>query len=157
MEIDPGLLFLDKEIANRRLEQVQKQLMYALADLENVRKREDAEIEARVLSLEAKAFLPVISAVDDLQRVWQQTSDQNLKEGLRMILDEFRSAFKEAGIEEIPAVGSKFDPMIHEAVGEEETDLPAGTVAVELRKGYTLKGKVLRPSIVKISKSRQVQ
>ncbi len=155
MEIDPGLLLLDREIANKRLEQVQKQLMYALADLENLRRREDAEIEARVLSLEAKAFLPVISAVDDLQRVWQQTSDQNLKEGLKMILDEFRAAFREAGIEEIPGVGSKFDPMIHEAVGEEATDLPAGTVAVELRKGYTLKGKVLRPSIVKISKSRQ--
>ncbi|WP_449461953.1 nucleotide exchange factor GrpE [Tardisphaera miroshnichenkoae] len=155
MEIDPGLLLLEKEIADRRLEQVQKQLIYALADLENLRRREGAEIEARVLSLEAKAFLPVISAVDDLQRVWQQTTDQNLKEGLRMILDEFREAFREAGIEEIPGVGSKFDPMIHEAVGEEETDLPAGTVAAELRKGYTLKGKVLRPSIVKVSKSKQ--
>jgi molecular chaperone GrpE len=156
LELDPGLLILDREIVSQKLQQTEKHLLYALADLENLRRREENEIEARVLSLEAKAFLPIISALDDLERVWHQISDQNVKEGLKMVIDEFRVALKQAGIEEIPAVGSKFDPMFHEAIGEEVADLPAGTVAVELRKGYTLKGKVLRPSIVKISKSKRI-
>lgn len=151
-EQDVGLLALTSKVLEEKLKEAKSQLMYALADLDNLRRRQEIEIESKALAMEAKAFLPLLTAVDDLQRVWQQVSDQNLKEGLGMVLEEFRSALKQAGVEEIPGVGSKFDPMLHEAIGEEASELPPGTVAVELRKGYTIRGHVLRPSIVKVSK-----
>ena len=154
LDTDPGLLAIENAILSQKLDETQKRLFYVLADLENLRKREEAEAENRALALEAKAFLPLLTAVDDLERVWEQAPQGAFKDGLKMVLDEFKAALKKAEVEEVPGVGSPFDPMLHEAVGDEEADLPPSTVAVELRKGYTLRGKLLRPSIVKVSKPR---
>jgi len=154
MDLDPGLLKLENVVLEKKLRETETKLYYVLADLENVRKREDLEIENRALAAEATAFLPILAAVDDLEKVLQQAPEGVFKQGLSMVVSEFRDALRQAGVEEVPGVGSLFDPMLHEAVGEEEANLPPSTIAVELRKGYTLRGRLIRPAIVKVSRPR---
>jgi molecular chaperone GrpE len=69
-------------------------------------------------------------------------------------LQQFEDALRAQGLEEIEAVGSPFDPSRHEAIGIEESDQhPEDTVMAEVRRGYRLGERVLRPSLVKVSRS----
>jgi len=76
-----------------------------------------------------------------------------LIKGVELTLNEFRSILEEEGLTSIKALGEKFNPNFHEAIGHiEVSDPPEGIVVEELRKGYMFKGKVIRPSMVKVSK-----
>ncbi len=80
-------------------------------------------------------------------------SSQSLKEGINMVLQQFRTVLKEAGMEEIEAQGKPFDPNLHEAVSELETDeVQEGHVAHQIRKGYRLRDRLVRPSSVIVAK-----
>jgi molecular chaperone GrpE len=70
-----------------------------------------------------------------------------------MILSQLRNTLTEAGLEEIDATGKAFDPNFHEAVSQQETnDLPEGQVVQQLRKGYRLRDRLLRPATVIVAK-----
>ena len=70
-----------------------------------------------------------------------------------MVLQQFKSALLEAGLEEVDAVGKPFDPNLHEAVSEQETsEVPEGHVAQQLRKGYKYRERLLRPATVVVAK-----
>jgi molecular chaperone GrpE len=77
-----------------------------------------------------------------------------LLEGLEMIRKKMYNTFESEGLIEIQALGKPFDPKLHEAALKVDTDeYPDGTVIEEIRKGFILKGKVIRPSMVKIAAS----
>ncbi|MCK5491423.1 MAG: nucleotide exchange factor GrpE, partial [Candidatus Pacebacteria bacterium] len=77
--------------------------------------------------------------------------------GMVCIKSQFDNFLKEAGVEEIKAIGEKFDPNLFESVGEEESGEEEGTVIVEIQKGYNMAGKVIRPAKVKIAKGKEIK
>ncbi|MEK7086990.1 MAG: nucleotide exchange factor GrpE [Patescibacteria group bacterium] len=81
--------------------------------------------------------------------------DEATQKGIFLIRNQLEDLLKKHGLEKIAvASGDNFDPVRHEAVAEIESDKPAGIIHEEVKKGYTLNGKVLRPARVKISKGQ---
>ena len=77
----------------------------------------------------------------------------SLQSGVAMIQQQLKSALAEAGMEEIDATGKPFDPNFHEAISQQEsTEVPEGNVLQQLRKGYKLKDRLLRPATVVVAK-----
>jgi molecular chaperone GrpE len=131
-------------------------LLYVQADFENYRKRLNQEVESRVDAGKARLIQNLLSIVDELElalRAARNTENASaVAEGLEIVLKKFRDLLAAEGLSKIEAVGKKFDPSLHEAVeripceGKEE-----GTILEEVREGYTMKGRLVRPSIVKIA------
>jgi len=97
------------------------------------------------------SLLPVL---DNLERALAVKHDdvEKVYEGVEMIIRQIRDILTAEGLEAIPSVGEQFNPEIHEAVMREEgSEYPENTVVEELRKGYTLKGKVIRAAMVKVA------
>jgi molecular chaperone GrpE len=142
---------LEKEI-----DEWKNRALRAQADLENVRRRAKAEKEEdakyRVQPL-AEELLPVM---DNFERAMQTQPDnesaQSFIDGMAMVYNQFRSALEQQGVEEIPAQGEYFDPTIHQAVMQaDEEGFESNQIVEEMQKGYRLKDRVLRPSMVKVN------
>ncbi len=126
------------------------------ADMENLRKETESKISevrrfAEVGLIEE--ILPILDSLSlALKHVPDDLKDNNWVKGVLGIKGQFEALLKNYGLEEIDALGKSFDPALHEAVAEEESDKDDGVVIEELQKGYLLKGKVIRPSKVKVAK-----
>ncbi|MDG6966423.1 MAG: nucleotide exchange factor GrpE [Nitrososphaerota archaeon] len=143
---------LDEE--RRRNDELLTNLRYLQADFENYRKRVDREIreleEFSTLGLVRK-LVPVLDDLELAVASATKAADQGIVEGVKMVQKNLGSALASEGLEEIRAVGKPFDPSAHEAVDKVQgKDNPEDMVVEEMRKGYTFKGKVLRPSAVKV-------
>jgi molecular chaperone GrpE len=78
---------------------------------------------------------------------------QSLQAGVGMICQQFKNVLAEAGLEELDALGKPFDPNLHEALSQQERlDVPEGQVVQQLRKGYKLRDRLLRPASVVVAK-----
>ena len=134
------------------------QLKYARADLENLQKHMQSRIDegvAREKERMIMQLLPVAEEVDLALEEAKKTRDPTLLEGMEMVTRKLWKAFSCEGLCPIEAVGKPFDPHMHEAVQKVGTgDYPDGTVVQEVRRGYLLNGKVLRPSLVKVAVHR---
>jgi len=146
-----------------KLEQEQKKLssyeikiQYLLADFENLKKRTELDVQNRVNAITDSIILKFLSIYDDFVRAREALSKQKANtEGLDGILKNMNSFLSELGVKPIDALGEIFDPKLHEAISvKESSDLDDDTITVELRKGYILKDRVIRPSLVEISKKR---
>lgn len=94
-------------------------------------------------------FLPVL---DNIERALNaQGQEESLRQGVEMITKQFIQVLCGLGVEEITAQDQAFDPNVHNAVMQEECDAQSGTVTCVLQKGYTMSGKVLRHSMVKVA------
>jgi molecular chaperone GrpE len=132
-------------------------LRYMMADFDNYRKQMEKQFYSKVEASKAEILLKFLSIRDDylraLEMVKQNKSDMVIIEGLQGILKNFDNLLSSEGVIEIESVGTPFDPNIHDAINFTYSDnLPENTVTKEIRKGYMLNNKVLRPSIVEISK-----
>ncbi len=126
------------------------------ADYENARKRLEREKEEFIRFAQYNVLKDLLSVVDDFERARSaavETQDiESLVKGLDMIGKDLQSLLKRYGVEEIDAHGRKFDPELHEAMLQEETeDAEPFTVLEVLQKGYKMHDKVLRPVRVKVS------
>ena len=132
--------------------------LHLLADAENARKRlhkERAEISQYALSSLLLDFLDPIDHMKNALKFTENASDEvrNWALGFEMILNQFNDVLAQNGVAPIEAIGKEFDPHLHDAVEMVETEETApGTVVAESLKGYTLRGKTLRPSKVKVAK-----
>lgn len=131
-------------------------LLYLQADFENYRKRLDQEVESRVYAGKARLVQNLLAIVDELElalKAAKNTEDPSaVAEGLEIVLKKFRNILAAEGLSKIDAIGKKFDPALHEAVGRVPCDdKEEGTVLEEVREGFTMKGRLVRPSIVKIA------
>lgn len=129
----------------------------ALADLQNFRRRGEEERDRLKLYANEKLIKEILPVLDDLDlavnAAKQSESYEQLIGGVDAILRKFRETLAKQGVEPIDAVGQKFDPDVHEAVMVDEgSDEPDETVTAELRKGYTLHKRVIRPAMVKVAK-----
>jgi len=136
-----------------------ERLLRASADLDNYKKRAAREKqEAARYANEAmlKKLIPVLDSLDMALASAQaapQQAVQSLQTGINMIHQQLKNALKDSGLEEVNALGQPFDPKLHEAVSQQETkDAPEGHVVQQLRKGYRLGERLLRPAAVTVAK-----
>lgn len=132
----------------------------AAADLENFKKRAARErIEAAQFANAAllQKLLPILDNFEMAQAAAQNAEGEKLaalQAGVAMIQQQLKSVLLETGLEEIDAAGKLFDPAMHEAVSQQETaGVPEGHVAQQIRKGYKLRERLLRPAAVIVAKS----
>ena len=140
-------------------EQLKDQLLRLQADFENARKRwrkEQAEVQERANTDLLRELLEI---TDDFQRALSAPREgptETVLKGVEMIARRMESFLKGYGIQPIEAEGKSFDPALHEAVAHEASEsVPEGTVLSELRRGYTMNGRVLRTAVVKISSKKE--
>jgi molecular chaperone GrpE len=132
-------------------------LKYMMADFDNYRKQMEKQTISKIESSKAELLLKFLNVRDDYLRALeiakQSKSEAVVIEGLEAILKNLDSLLKSEGILEIETVGTPFDPNVHDAISFSYSDVvDENTVTNEIRKGYMLNNKVLRPSLVEISK-----
>lgn len=135
------------------LQEKKDRLLRLQADFDNFRRRsakEREEISAVVTQNFCKDMLPLL---DNFERAMAaETKDvEAFQKGVEMIFTQFQEVLKKNGLEQIETVGQKFDPNFHQAVMRvEDPEKEDDTVAQELQKGYMVKGRVIRPSMVQV-------
>jgi molecular chaperone GrpE len=128
------------------------------ADFDNFRKRAAREREDVRRATYESLLSRLIPVLDNFEMALAaaeqpQASVETIRAGVLMIHQQLRSAFMDAGLEELNAQGQPFDPSLHEAVSQQESvEVPEGTVLHQLRKGYRLRDRLLRPASVIVAK-----
>lgn len=143
---------LDQE--KKRYEDLVSRMKYLQADFENYRKRTEREMqeveERSVQGLVSR----LLSVLDELELASANASKPGqgkaVAEGIKMVYKNLSSVMKTAGVKKIEAIGTPFDPRFHEAVEKVEGSGDKDRVVGEVRAGYTFRGQVLRPSMVKV-------
>lgn len=144
------------EEVGSQLREEQDRYLRLAAEFDNFKKRarhERREEKKYAVAEVAQLLLPVL---DDAQRAMEHVpegTDATWLRGIELTLQKLRDALASVGVRPIQAVGERFDPKVHEAIGSEEsTEHPEGTVVADLRRGYRLHDRVLRPSLVKLAR-----
>jgi molecular chaperone GrpE len=144
------------EAEKKRSEEYLTRLKYLQADFENLKKRFDRQMtEAKNYGTE-RLVLELLDVVDELELALKtaQSADSAklLIDGVQMTLKKFRKVLEQEGVSTIACEGKIFDPSRHNAIATiERDDVDGCVVAEEVRKGYIMKDKVIRPSIVKVA------
>jgi molecular chaperone GrpE len=144
-----------QELASQ-LEESQARYLRLAADFENYKKRarqEQLDTVQYAAAALAERLLPVL---DDARRALEHApegSDEGWLRGVRLTFQHLEEALASVGVQPIETVGRPFDPKLDEAIGSEESDEhPDDTVLTELRRGYRMHDRVLRPALVKVSR-----
>ena len=134
-------------------------LKYSLADFDNFRKNIERQNSLKVLSIKADLFSAIINIREDFIRALDLMKhnkvDDGVFEGLKNILKTIDSFMEKEGIKEIESLRKVFDPNVHEIIGfsyHDNDNIEENIVTKEIRKGYLLNDRVLRPSLVEVSK-----
>ncbi|MBA3285950.1 MAG: nucleotide exchange factor GrpE [Nitrosopumilus sp.] len=135
-------------------------LKYGMADFDNFRKNVEKQNSLKILSIKADVLSVVVNIQEDFMRaidtIKQKKIDNAIIEGLESILKNINIFLEKEGIKEIDSLNNSFDPNLHEVVGFSYSDDSDGAheniVTKEIRKGYLLNDRVLRPSLVEVSK-----
>ncbi len=159
-DIDP-LTKLQAEIETAKTEASNNWDLYLRerADLENARKRHQRDKEDALRFANDRLLKEMIPVLDNLERAVdhaEQGSDNNqgLLEGVNMTINQFRKALEDFGAKPIKAIGTDFDPNLHQAMGHVESeDQAPNTIVSEFQKGYLLHDRLLRPSLVMVAKA----
>ncbi len=124
-----------------------------MADFQNYKRRTEKEKSDIYAYANEKLILGLLEVIDNFERaVLSETADEKYAEGMEMIFKQLKGVLEKSGLEEIKALGEGFDPNFHNAVMTEDNDqFESGSVTEVLQKGYTLNGKVIRPSMVKVN------
>jgi molecular chaperone GrpE len=125
------------------------------ADMENFRKRQERMSADRIRRDKSDLLHKVLEVMDNLDRAmhFEETMDrESLHQGLRMVQWQLNELLRSEGLTAVPTVGEPFDPRVHEAIEQiQSEEHPEGTVVEEVRKGYMLGDEMLRPARVKVS------
>jgi molecular chaperone GrpE len=136
------------------------QLLRVSADFDNYKKRAARERQDAIKFANESLLEKLVPVLDNFEMALQAANDPKgggtidaLKTGVNMICSQLRSVTNEAGLEEIDAAGKAFDPNWHEAVSQQETsEVPEGHVLQQLRKGYKLRDRLIRPATVIVAR-----
>lgn len=154
-----GASAAELERLQAELEALKDRHMRLQADFENHRRRTLKEREENARYGHENLVKDLLATVDNLDRAIDHARQseggdfQSMLQGVELVRRELLGALAKHGVEPIEAEGQPFDPNLHEAMAQEESDeVPAGTVVRELQKGYTLRDRLLRPARVMVSK-----
>lgn len=147
------------EAAQAEAAKFKDQALRALADLDNLRKRNARELEAARKTAKddlIRELLPVFdNVIRGIQSAEHATDVKSLAEGLTMILRQFEGTLEKNGIHKVPSVGTVFDPQVHEAIQQIETDDHApGTIVDEVQGGYVHGDRLVRAAMVVVAKPK---
>lgn len=165
---DSGVLPVEVEAPANELEKKVEQLekekkdnwdryLRAAADVENLRKRQKREIEDAKLDTKSKVLKEMLPVVDNLERAIEhavQAGTNPIVEGVQLVLRQFMTAFERLDIVPVDAMNQPFDPNLHEAISQQESDAAPGTVVQVLQRGYKSGDRLLRPALVVVAKAR---
>lgn len=142
------------DLSRKEREELFRKLQYLQADFENFRKRSARETETVLRFAHEALVARLLPVLDDFDATLAHVGDDASK-GVRMVRDNLLKALQEAGLQEIPASGEKFDPYVHECLQQvPDEDLEDGTVKEVVRKGYRFREHVLRPAQVIVVQNR---
>lgn len=149
-------LLEELEEAKRREAEYLDGWQRARAELANARKRFQREQEQAYANAKADVLVRVLPIVDDFERAFVTLPEEMEEEawlgGVRLIWRKLQALLEQEGVSAIEAAGQEFDPHLHQAVTHEPSEtVPEGQVIDEMQKGYQMGGRVLRPSIVRVS------
>jgi len=130
------------------------------ADLDNYRKRATREREDAIRYANSSLLERLLPVLDNfelgLDAAKQTAGADSILQGLSMVQKQLQDFLKDSGVESIEAVGTPFDPNLHEAIGQEASaEVAEGTVLRQLRRGYKLRDRLLRPATVMVSKGAE--
>jgi molecular chaperone GrpE len=138
----------------RLLEEYNDRYKRLQADFDNFRRRTRQEKEELSNIVTQNIVLELLPVIDNFERALCSTSSQDadkILSGVEMIYRQLIQVLEKNGMKAVEAVGQAFDPQQHEAVMRvEDVEQPDGRIVEELQKGYAVKGKVIRPSMVKV-------
>ena len=139
------------------LEEARDEYLRLYAEFENFKKRANKDKDDLARYANENIIMELLPSVDNLEIALKHADDEVTNEafleGVQMTLRELYRIFEKFGVKPIKAEGEAFDPEFHHAVAHLEVDdMEEGMVVVELRKGFTLHGKILRASMVSVSK-----
>lgn len=148
---------LDPEKLTADLAELNQRFLRTAADFENYKRRTAQEKDDLLKYSNARLMGELLPVLDNFQLALRTPGEsqeaQNVIKGVEMIYRQMVQALEQAGMTKIEAVGQPFNPNLHEAIMQVEDDtVPEDTVVEELRAGYMLKERVIRPSMVKVSK-----
>jgi molecular chaperone GrpE len=130
----------------------------AAADLENTRKRNKREADDAKFETKTKVLKEILPVVDNLERAIEHagaTSENNpIIEGVQLVLRQLMTAFERLDVTPVEAQGQPFDPNLHEAISQQESDAPPGSVVTVLQRGYKSGDRLLRPALVVVAKPK---
>ena len=143
----------EKETLKIQLEETEDRLKRVAAEFDNYKKRSNKEkqdLYGSIMGDVVSAFLPVI---DNLEKaVESKTEDESYKQGVELVLKQFKDVLASNGVKEIETVGKTFDPELHEAVSlVVDENLGEKEIKEEYRKGYMIGNKVIRHSMVVVA------
>ncbi len=149
-----------------KLKETEEKLLRALADIENQRRRFEKERQEAFDFGGFNFARESLSLLDNIDRaITSFKNDNNLKnnkdldkiiDGIEIVKKDLISIFKKNDIKEIECINKKFDPNFHQAMLEvEDNTRNPGTVVQEIQKGYMIKDRLLRPSLVSVTKKRE--
>jgi len=147
----------DTEKLANELADLNQRFLRVAADFENYKRRTVQEKDDLIKYSNAKIMGELLPVLDAFQLALQNPSDhpeaQSVLKGVEMLYRQILQVLEKAGMSKIEAKGHPFDPKLHEAIMQVEDDsVPEDTVVEELRAGYMLNERVIRPTMVKVSK-----
>ena len=141
-----------EEAAEEPAEDENTKYLRLMADFQNYKKRVEKEKKDLYAYANENIMNELLTVLDNFERALDHDDGEGFKEGVEMIFKQLGDALEKSGLAEIPALGEEFDPQKHNAVMTEDTDeYESGKVSGVMQKGYTLNGKVIRPSMVKVA------
>lgn len=157
-EDDENLDPKDQEI--ERLQQLandnEEKYLRLYAEFENYKRRIQNENKINKTYQAQGVLTDILPTIDNIERALQIEGDndsfKSLQKGVQMVHESLLRALKDNGLEEIESEGQSFDPNVHQAVVQDDNpEYESGVITQELQKGYKLKDRVLRPSMVKVN------
>ncbi|ALM57196.1 nucleotide exchange factor GrpE [Staphylococcus equorum] len=153
-DVDPK----DEEIQQLKqdVQENEEKYLRLYAEFENYKRRIQKENQTMKAYKAQDVLNDILPTIDNIERALQIEGEneqfQSLKKGVEMIHESLINALKENGLELIETEGHQFDPNVHQAVVQDDNpDFESGEITQELQKGYKLKERVLRPSMVKVN------
>ena len=148
----------DEEIQQLQLKANENEEKYLrlYAEFENYKRRIQKENETNKTYQSQRVLTDILPTIDNIERALQIEGDdesfKSLQKGVQMVHESLLRALKDNGLEEIESEGQSFDPNVHQAVVQDDNpEYESGVITQELQKGYKLKDRVLRPSMVKVN------
>ena len=144
--------------AQQQIEELNERVVRLTADYDNYRKRAQRDkIEARQFANQGilEKLLPVLDNFE-MAIIAVKDADPSVRDGVQMIYDQLLSVLKAEGVESVDAVGKQFDPNLHEAISQEESDeVEEGEVISQIQRGFILNNRLVRPARVVVAKAAE--
>jgi molecular chaperone GrpE len=151
---DPAEILAERDQLLAEVAELQDRMLRRQAEFENYRKRNDRDRADFLEYAGMEIVREIVPILDDFERARKtECSDPVYRQGIELIYQRLKDTLKKIGLEPIAVpAGTEFDPNLHQAVGRVETDEgPDNTILDEFQRGYNFKGKLLRPSMVRVA------